>query len=380
MRKQIWYATLLSISGLLACGGTKEVASSPTPPVVEAVAPAMPASVAPTQSAAADVSSGVAQEPPAPKAESADPHAVDIEIGRRFGNEARKAETDRGATPAPAAASAGTAFGLYLLALSWAPNFCCGHESKQQCDGLAASFGATHLTLHGLWPNYTDAEAKKAKEDYPTYCGNKECSSKHPPKSCLPDPNSIPADMAKYGPGYVTDNNFLANHEWPKHGSCSGLDAKNFFSDTISALLKLPGDSGTPKALHDKIGSSIKTTELAKSFGEPQSVALSCDKSCNLMQVGICLAHDAKGNPTKQIACPQNVMKSNYDNSCVTNNCAEVKIQKAGECSATGGGGSQPEGKCTKPGQGPACSNDQKCIDEGFLRCAKSGCCTSIPL
>ena len=46
-----------------------------------------------------------------------------------------------------------------MVALSWAPSFCCTHPDKEECAGLRDAFAGTHLTLHGLWPNYTDVEA-----------------------------------------------------------------------------------------------------------------------------------------------------------------------------------------------------------------------------
>jgi ribonuclease T2 len=336
-----------------------------------------------TACSAAPTGGGATTTPPSKAASKhPDPHAVDVEVGRRFGSDPRTPVKKLVAFTASDAASSG--FGLYVLALSWAPNFCCTHESKGQCAGLATSFGADHLTLHGLWPNYTDAESAQAGADYPQFCGRyKACKGRNAPDFCYPDPSDIPAEMSKYGPGYVTDDNFLANHEWPKHGSCSGLDAKTFFADTIGALLKLPGDGGTPDVLRRNVGGEVKPADLQQSFGNASSVLLSCDQSCNLMQVGICLAHDAQGNPTQQIACPDNVTQSDYDNGCITHGCSSIKIQRVGQCSTGGvahGGGGQSGGRCSSPGQGPACSGDDECTSQGFVRCARSGCCTAIPL
>ena len=245
--------------------------------------------------------------------------------------------------------AASSSFGLYLLALSWAPNFCCGHEGRGQCDGLATSFGADHLTLHGLWPSYTDAESARGGADYPVYCGRYgACKSKNAPAPsfCDPDPATIPAAMSKYGPGYVTDNNFLANHDWPKHGSCSGLDPSAFFAAMIKSLLALPGESGTPDLLRRSPGAEVATADLRASFGAPASVVLSCDAGCNLVEVGICLAHDPRGNPTGPIPCPANVTGREYDNGCVTRGCAKIRVQKAGQC----GGGATGTGTGTGTG------------------------------
>lgn len=268
-------------------------------------------------------------------------------------------------------------FGLYVLALSWAPNFCCTHSSKQECQGLQGSFGATHLTIHGLWPNYTDAQAHQAGAGWPQYCAPYGSCQTNPPSGCDPDPSTIPADMTTYGPGYVSDNDFLADHEWPKHGSCTGLDSGTYFSSAITSLKALPGDQGTPDLLTRNIGGSVAATDLRAAFGSPESVMLSCDSSCNLTQVSICLTNAASGQPGTRTACPSNVTSSAYDNGCFVNHCQNVKIQAAGQCS--GGGSSGSGGQCSSPGQGPACTEDSACISQGYVRCAKSGCCTTVP-
>ncbi|WP_224242557.1 ribonuclease T2 family protein [Hyalangium gracile] len=273
-------------------------------------------------------------------------------------------------------------FGLYVLALSWEPNFCCGHSGKEECQGLDGSFGATHLTIHGLWPNYTDAQAKQAGASWPQYCAPYgSCNTKNPAPGCDPDTSTIPDDMKIYGPGYVSDDYFLADHEWPKHGSCTGLDSGTYFSAAISALKSLPGDQGTPGLLTKSVGGTVAATELRAAFGSPESVMLSCDSSCNLSQVSICLANTNSPPFVTRTACPSNATSSSYDNGCFVNNCQNVTIQAAGQCSSGGsssGGGTG--GQCGNPGQGPACTEDSACVSQGYLRCAKSGCCTTVPL
>jgi ribonuclease T2 len=269
-------------------------------------------------------------------------------------------------------------YALYLLALTWGPSFCCDaeHQGKEQCKGLEKSFAADHLTLHGLWPSYDDqqvAEHRKVggKENWPQFCAPYDVCAKGEASSCNPDPGSIPPDMKTYGPGYVTDHEFLANHEWPKHGSCTGLDSATFFKESVKALLTLPGDRGTPKTLSDNIGKSVKATELRASFGQPESVVLSCDKHCGLSQVGICFENRDNGLPGARVACPKNVTEGDYDNGCFVNDrCPNITLQAANQCAVH---------ECRSPGQGPACQGDDGCKSQGFVRCAKSGCCTNVP-
>jgi ribonuclease T2 len=297
--------------------------------------------------------------------------------------------------PNETAAGAPVSFGLYVLALSWAPNFCCGHASKEECSGLQGSFAANHLTLHGLWPNYSDTEAK-GRATYPQFCGAfKHCQKNHD-KSCEPDPSTVPAEMKQLAPGYIGDGYFLADHEWPKHGSCTGLDPATYFKAALDAMKARPGESGTPAALKAAVGKEIALPDLQNAFGMPAtSVLLSCDSDCRLSQVSFCLAHDAHGMPTTPIVCPTNTTTAEYDNGCVTRGCQSITVQEAGSCdigdhrkkpttttssSSGGSSGAPASAKCNHPGQGPACTSDGECTRAGFKRCAHSGCCTSVPL
>lgn len=282
-------------------------------------------------------------------------------------------------------------FGLYVLALSWAPSFCCGHPDKQECADLEHAFAGSHLTLHGLWPNYTDAQATRGRS-YPQFCGAYAHCERDPDASCVPDPSTLPDEMRTLGPGYVGDHDFLADHEWPKHGSCTGLEPKAYFRAALDAMKALPG-SGTPDVLAGAIGRDVAPDELAGAFGVPaESILLSCDASCALVQVSVCLDHDASGRPTTPVTCPQNTTRAQYDNGCITRHCDRITVPAAGRCdlvqthrSGERHDATRPDVRrnsghaCNHPGQGPACTSDDECTAAGFVRCARSGCCTSQP-
>lgn len=307
----------------------------------------------------------------------ASPDAIEFEFGRP---QATACNCFTGGCDTPqAGVCAAPRFGTYLLALTWAPTFCRTHPDKEECEHLEDTFGATHLTLHGLWPQFNDEEAQQQHCTYPAYCGGLcECQGSDAPPGCFPDPATIPHAMGTYGPGFVTDNSFLANHEWPKHGSCTGLDARTFFQSTIDALLSLPGERGTPAAIGGNVGGGVALEELRAAFGPGDSGVFSCDADCNLAEVGVCFSVDGQRRPAAPMTCPRNVTGSS-SNSCVgpaaQPRCPTVNIQAAKPFD--GGGG--PSSTCGQPGQGPACTNDQRCQDQGWVRCARSGCCTTVP-
>ncbi|POA30625.1 ribonuclease T2 [Pseudomonas sp. GW456-12-1-14-TSB6] len=105
-------------------------------------------------------------------------------------------------------------FDYYLLALSWSPTFCLTHKSDPQCTGKGYGF-----VLHGLWPQY-------AKGGWP--------------QSCPPLTNLSAAETAKGLTLFPTKK--LLDHEWSKHGTCSGLGAMGYLdeSDKAVAAVKIP--------------------------------------------------------------------------------------------------------------------------------------------
>ncbi|MBV8048066.1 MAG: hypothetical protein JO171_12980 [Paludibacterium sp.] len=108
--------------------------------------------------------------------------------------------------------------GNWILALSWAPGFCATHAEKRQCGDLAdpQSFAARHLTLHGLWPEAQNCPATPLR------------------------PGDLPAGLERVMPG-VRDG--LAEHEWRKHGSCSGMQPNAYFRQMMDLADRVNGSS-----------------------------------------------------------------------------------------------------------------------------------------
>lgn len=108
--------------------------------------------------------------------------------------------------------------GGYTLALTWAPEFCRnggGQSGRFECGG-GNRFG---FSLHGLWP---DGVGK----DWPQYC------------TATP---LLPAATIKRMM-CSTPSAQLIQHEWAKHGTCTGLTPDTYFgkSDGLYAKLRYP--------------------------------------------------------------------------------------------------------------------------------------------
>ncbi|MEJ0085771.1 MAG: hypothetical protein WDO72_08820 [Pseudomonadota bacterium] len=108
-------------------------------------------------------------------------------------------------------------FDFYLLTMSWHPAFCSdGHENKPECRVRQPH----PLAIHGLWPEKLDAGA------YPHDC-------QAPGLDLAP---ALAHELEEYMPGMESN---LHEHEWRKHGGCTGLDDDAYFEQTLDGARHL---------------------------------------------------------------------------------------------------------------------------------------------
>ena len=106
-------------------------------------------------------------------------------------------------------------FDYYVLALSWTPTWCAlegDARGSEQCDA-SKDFG---WTLHGLWPQF--------HQGWPSYCNTIE---RQPSRSMT---NGMSDIMGTSG---------LTWHQWKKHGTCSGLSARDYYALSREAYGKI---------------------------------------------------------------------------------------------------------------------------------------------
>ncbi len=158
-------------------------------------------------------------------------------------------------------------FKYYTLSLSWSPEFCRSHPGNKepQCKQHR------EFIVHGLWPE----------------CGTGS------PESCT---GGGPADAIDKDKIFVfMPSDFLIQHEWDKHGTCSGLARSAYFDLTgnLFGKLKFPRLSGAPKA--DKIEALFMENNPGLDADE---IYLSCTEngpkksSSTLDEVRICFTRD----------------------------------------------------------------------------------------
>jgi len=167
-------------------------------------------------------------------------------------------------------------FDYYALALSWSPTFCttpAGRNSQQQC----AAGRKFAFVVHGLWPQYT--------RGWPQFCRQKAPYL----------PNRLIRSYYDIMP-----SKRLIIHQWKKHGTCTGLDARAYFSlaRKFFAQIKIPARYlspnktilTTPEQLREDF---IKTNRLLNE----DMISIQCGNNtarARLREVRICFSRDGQ--------------------------------------------------------------------------------------
>jgi ribonuclease T2 len=159
-------------------------------------------------------------------------------------------------------------FDFYVFTLSWSPQFCTHNSGSAECQVHGGNF-----VVHGLWPQWKSGS-------WPQNCSN------------VPGPAN-PNDEA----GILADTS-LVEHEWQRHGTCSGLSASGYFQliQKVKDSIKIPN-----QFLHLTQTTRIAPSDIKSAFesANPQikadGIAIGCAGN-TLVQVQVCIAKD--GTPT----------------------------------------------------------------------------------
>ncbi len=120
-------------------------------------------------------------------------------------------------------------FDSYAFSLSWQPAFCESHQGKKECRSWKdGDFDASHLVLHGLWPNQNnDTEHDYGYCNVPTDVKALDDSGKWCQMPDLSLSQATKDELGRVMPGYQS---CLQNHEWYRHGTCSGMQPDGYFT------------------------------------------------------------------------------------------------------------------------------------------------------
>ncbi len=175
-------------------------------------------------------------------------------------------------------------FDFYVMALSWSPGFCAtpaGERDEMQC-GPQRHFA---FVLHGLWPQYEE-------RGWPQDCSTGQVD------------RQIVESMLSIMP-----STRLVRHEWAKHGTCSGLSAKEYFEEAAEAFqsVKVPEAYRAPMK---QITVNPKDVQRDFAAANPKFAAGGFVVTCTnngrfLQEVRVCLTKDLDGRP-----CNREVQRS----------------------------------------------------------------------
>jgi ribonuclease T2 len=177
-------------------------------------------------------------------------------------------------------------FDFYLMSLSWSPGFCAtpaGQNDPGQCaPGRKFSF-----VLHGLWPQYE-------QQGWPEDCSTEQMD---------------PALVNQMLPMMPSPK--LIQHEWQKHGTCSGLTSKEYFDEAGEAFHKF-----NVPAVYQNLSTPLNVnpaeirSQLAAAnpnIGEQAIVVQCAGGGRYLSEVHVCLTKDLAGRrcnrETQAAAC-----------------------------------------------------------------------------
>lgn len=165
-------------------------------------------------------------------------------------------------------------FDYYVLTLSWSPGYCAspaGARDTFQCaQGKRFAF-----VVHGLWPQY--------ERGYPQYCAAGSKVSDEIVRQMLP---SMPSAR-------------LIQHEWDRHGVCSGLSQSEYFKTIERAFsgVKVPDEYKAPIKQINVSTEAIRRKFVAANPGMSENaINLTCGGRF-LSEVRVCLTKDLKLRP-----------------------------------------------------------------------------------
>jgi len=182
--------------------------------------------------------------------------------------------------------------------MSYQPQFCYQNRYRNYpgCQD-PLDFWRGSLTMHGLWPNYNDGS-------YPSTCSNEPF-----------DPQTVKTigadEFNTYWPNVKVSKtspelDSFWEHEWTKHGTCSGLDQVDYFKTSLGHFLP------TPDIVRERYGKTVSKEELMDAYGG--DVIFTCSHGRYLSEVRTCVGRSPDGTATKSIDCiPQVEHSGNCD-------------------------------------------------------------------
>ncbi len=165
---------------------------------------------------------------------------------------------------------------FYVLALSWEPSFCEAMAGKAECKfATADAYDATHLSLHGLWPQPRNNVFCNVDKATAALDDNHRWEQ-------LPEPQLSPATRAALEQVMPGTKSMLERHEWIKHGTCFPAANADTYFKHAARLTETVNASAVQTFIATNVGKTIQTADLLQAFddafgkGAGQRVRVAC--------------------------------------------------------------------------------------------------------
>ncbi|SFV30002.1 ribonuclease T2 [Devosia crocina] len=191
-----------------------------------------------------------------------------------------------------------TSSARYVLAVNWQPAFCELSPRKPECRNQGAnSFEATNFTLHGLWPQ------PRSNEYCDVVLADRMASEDGRWRDIAPLdlPLALRRELDRVMPGSQSG---LDRHEWIKHGTCYGTDARTYYRDLLDLMTAL-NTSPVADLFAGNIGRRITLRQIRSAFddafgsGAGARVRVTCAEDGNrtiITELTISLAGEVDGS------------------------------------------------------------------------------------
>lgn len=170
-------------------------------------------------------------------------------------------------------------FDYYVLSLSWSPSFCAspaGRDDAAQCSpGRRYAF-----VVHGLWPQYA--------QGWPESCRTSESWVSQKQIDAMMD---------------LMPSKRLIIHEWRKHGTCSGLSQRQYFTAIrqVREGLRIPARYLSPtQEIRTTPAQLVRDLTLSNKALTSDMISVQCGNardSARLAEVRICLDRQGQFTP-----------------------------------------------------------------------------------
>lgn len=166
-----------------------------------------------------------------------------------------------------------TPFDYYVLALSWSPSYCADAQAAARDQRQCQAARPFAFVVHGLWP--------QNERGYPSAC----------PSQVRDVPPALKNSMLDLMPSPS-----LIEHQWDKHGACTGLSPQNYFAQTrrLREGIVIPASYQNLSRPLIVSGADVERSFIAANPGLTGAMMAVVCRDNRLREVRVCFSRDGR--------------------------------------------------------------------------------------